>query len=94
MKIEQEPKYAAVDGVLVNRATGKAIPDDEPVFVLRAKDVHAVYALRAYLEACYIVPNDEHIDAVLRRIAEFENFSNEHGERMKLPYTDRALQRR
>jgi hypothetical protein len=30
----------------------KDIPDDEPVFVIRARDVTAVPAIRAYAQAC------------------------------------------
>lgn len=47
----QEPKYGISDGRIVNRRPGEAIPDDEPVFVLRAKDRLAIRALTAYFSA-------------------------------------------
>lgn len=85
MKVEQEPKFYAVDGHLVNRATGEPIPDDEPVFVLRAKDWCALPALMAYSE---LVTDDAHRRAVEARIEQFREFSETHSREMKLPYTD------
>lgn len=87
LPLAQEPKYTVGtrDGRIVNRATGKPIPDDEPVFILRAKDVHAKAALEAYLEAVF---NDvEHSDAVHDRINAFDAFATAHPERMKAPDT-------
>lgn len=66
MKVEQESKFDAVDGRLVNRATGEPIPDDEPVFVLRAKDASAVKALVTYMNHC--VDGSVHREAVKRRL--------------------------
>lgn len=80
----QENKYTTgrKDGRLVNRATGKPIPDDEPVFILRASDVHAIVALEAYRR---VLPLGAHLDGVKRRIAMFGAFSIERRERMKEP---------
>lgn len=82
----QEPKYttATVSGRLTNRATGKPIPDDEPVFILRAKDVNALHALRGYV---LMLEDDAHITAVHQRIEAFEAFAAAHPERMKQPDT-------
>lgn len=46
-------KYGVVSrgkfaGALYNRATGERIPDDEPVFILRAKDAHAPATIAFY----------------------------------------------
>lgn len=84
MRIEQEPKYDAIDGKIVNRATGAAIPDDEPIFILRAKDINAMSTLRHYLNFHWDVG---HRQAVARRIEEFERFAGAHPERMKTPDT-------
>lgn len=84
MKVEQESKFDAIDGHLVNRATGDPIPDDEPVFVLRAKDWCALPALVAYSE---LVTDDAHRAAVEARIEQFRRFSETHSDRMKLPDT-------
>lgn len=84
LKQAQEPKYTTgtKDGRLVNRATGKPIPDDEPVFVLRAQDIRALAALRYYLVSCSEV---DHINAVQVRIKDFEAFAAAHPDRMKEP---------
>jgi hypothetical protein len=80
----QEPKYttATKTGRLVNRETGKPIPDDEPVFVIRAQDIHAVSALRWYRS---VVKEPDQQQAVSRRIAHFEAFAAAHPDRMKEP---------
>ncbi len=85
----QSPKYDIAAGdwpgaCLVNRQTGKPIPDDEPIFILRAKDRQAVYALRAYLILC---ENDAQCEAIHRRIQQFENWAKEHPDRIKEPDT-------
>lgn len=84
MKVEQESKFDAVDGRLVNRATGEPIPDDEPVFALRAKDYCALSALIAYSE---LVTDDAHRAAVEARIKQFRQFGQDNPRRMKLPDT-------
>ena len=65
-----------------NSRTGKPIPDDEPVFVLRAQDLHALHAMRHYLVFC---TEPDQVAAVNRRIADFEAFAVAHPERMKEP---------
>lgn len=80
----QEPKYTTRDGKIVNRASGEAIPDDEPVFIFRARDVHARAALIAYRAE---LPPGPHRDAVSRRIADFCSFAYARPGRMKEPDT-------
>lgn len=82
----QEPKFttSSKDGRIVNRETGKPIPDDEPVFVLRAQDVHALHALRTYAAQLGGAP---HLDAVIQRVLAFEAFATANPGRMKLPDT-------
>lgn len=87
MLISQESKYEARGDRLFNRATGQQIPDNEPVFVLRAKDKHALAALNAYLKA---VETPEHAAAVQLRIGDFLNFRNHNPSRMKEPDTART----
>lgn len=82
MRFEQEPKYDAVDGRLVNRTTGKPIPDDEPVFVLRAQDRKALAALKRYRDDCEY-PDQK--AAIAKRIDEFAAFQKNHPDRMKEP---------
>ena len=83
LDILQEPKYDTNSaGRLVNRATGKPIPDFEPVLVFRAQDSKAVHALTAYRDTC----NDKaHRAVIQRRINEFKLFAEAFPERMKEP---------
>lgn len=83
----QDPKYDVENGMLVNAATGKPIPADEPVFILRAKDIHAIDTLYYYRNAC---ENSDHAAAVEQRIEEFEDFTNTHLGFMKEPDTTSA----
>ncbi|WP_199740033.1 hypothetical protein [Acidovorax sp. FJL06] len=84
----QEPKYTVNGTHVINRATGEAIPHDEPVFVFRARDALGVRALEAYLALIgEREPVSAHADAVRRRIADFQRFAAEHPGRMKWPDT-------
>jgi hypothetical protein len=85
---DQEPKYDAIDGKIVNRASGDAIPDDEPVFIFRARDIHAREALEAY--ACVLTPG-VHRNVVCQRIADFAKFAETNPGRMKEPDTDPSV---
>jgi hypothetical protein len=87
-----DPKY--VTGPIVNSATGEAIPADEPVFLFRARDIHAVTVLEFYGELINDDPecDSEHHIAVLRRIEDFYNFRHTQGDRMKRPDTDLTRQ--
>lgn len=84
LPIQQEPKYTVSGSFIVNRATGEAIPHDEPVFIFRARDIHAREAIESY--ACVLTPG-AHRDAVCARINDFAVFSYAHPERMKTPDT-------
>ena len=80
----QDPKYGIENNALVNMATGKPIPLDEPVFMLRAKDIHAMKAILIYAELC---TNDVHWAAVRKRAGEFLEFETNHKDKMKEPDT-------
>ena len=84
MKESQEPKYDARDGRIVNRRTGESIPDDEPIFVFRAKDRRALTALTAYYAA---IIDAEHARAVAARIESFKAFALANPDKMKEPDT-------
>ena len=68
----------------MNRGSGVPIPDDEPIFIFRAKDRLAVRILTAYFSA---IENPEHASAVAARLEDFKRFAKEHPERMKDPDT-------
>ena len=84
--------YVIVEADLENRASGEAIPEDEPVFVFRARDALALSALVAYHKSCIEESVDAvHSDVVLCRIAHFTEFAVEHPERLKNPDTDKSV---
>lgn len=82
MTIEQEPKYEIKEGKIVNRATGEAIPDDEPIFIMRARDCHASRAIRDYAVQC---ENDKHTRIVMQRYGQFKEWAALNPERMHEP---------
>jgi hypothetical protein len=87
--LAQEPKYRFDGGRVINRASGEAIPQDEPVFVFRARDRKALEALNAYFAE---IDDADHITAVHERIADFTRFATQHPERMKEPDTATSSQ--
>lgn len=86
LALEQSSKYTASSktGRITVRATGKPIPDDEPIFILRASDVHAVDVLAHYTGLC---EHDDHRVQADRVTEAFERFAETHGTRMKEPDT-------
>lgn len=79
----QEPKYTINDhGRIVNRATGVAIPDEEPIMIFRAKDAEAGDAIDYYIDCC---ADENHQRVVSARVESFRKFASEHPERMKEP---------
>ena len=85
MNIFQERKYDAVDGRLVNRETGKPIPNDEPVMIFRAKDRKALNALEAYQFAC---TDETHRQVIQGRIDDFREFQTANPDLVKEPDSD------
>lgn len=81
----QEPKYAIVDNKIVNRKTGMAIPDDEPVIIFRAKDVNVVPMLWTYLNSCKDV---HHQNVVEKRIVDFITFQHRNPGKVREPDSD------
>ena len=87
---DNDPKYDFSEGRVHNAVSGEHIPFDEPVMVFRARDIHSQAAIGAYLKELLAdrrVPA-EHIDAVTDRWKDFLRFSEEHGDRMKVPDTE------
>lgn len=84
LPVSQEPKYSVNAFAIINRATSQAIPHDEPVFIFRARDVHATYGLKAYASRC---GETAHALAVGERIEAFEQFAKNNPDRMKTPDT-------
>lgn len=82
----QDPKYSIINGQLVTDATGVPIPIDEPVFIIRGKDTHAIAALASYRDT---LRNPQHVEAVNDRLVHFMRFATENPDRMKEPDTAR-----
>ena len=80
----QDPKYGIKNNKLVNMATGKPIPDDEPVMIFRAKDRKASDAIYDYVKKC---ENEEHRNAARDRWVEFRKFAENNPNQMKEPDT-------
>jgi hypothetical protein len=87
VNINQERKYDAVDGKIVNRATGKPIPDDEPIIIIRAKDKNAVLTLQRYKRLC---EDPLHKDVIQGRIDDFHAWQDKNMEKIKEPDSDKS----
>jgi hypothetical protein len=86
----QESKYQVCreTGRIVNRETGEAIPDDEPIIILRAKDVHAAPTIRRYVDLVNEARGSKpsvHMDSCFGRYQSFVEFARAHPQRMKQP---------
>ncbi len=86
MNTYQEPKYEIKEGKIYNRQSGEMIPDDEPIFILRARDRKAPSIIAHYAELCQ---DPTHKDAVRTRSAQFFNWQECHKDRVKEPDTQR-----
>ena len=86
----QDPKFYIENNQLVGQSG--PVPDDEPLFIFRARDRYAVRILMEYMHHILGRTDDSHAAAVAQRIADFTKFASEHKDRMKIPDTDlRAL---
>jgi hypothetical protein len=64
----------------------KDIPDDEPVFLIRAQDEGAVSAINGYAEVAYSVGASDAFVEWVRTIAdEIRDWQEEHRDRVKVP---------
>lgn len=77
-----ERKYKIQDGKLVKRIGEKPVPDDEPLFILRAKDRKALPALVAYN---MILDNLDQKAEVNKTINDFRRFQEQNPEKMGEP---------
>lgn len=78
----EDTKFKFENGRFVNRKTGEAIPDDEPVMLFRARDLYALKAIQSYHS---MLPDGAHADAVLATLQTFNTFRREHPERVREP---------
>jgi hypothetical protein len=87
-------KFATDGSRIYNKISGASIPEDEPLFLLRARDLHAVWALWGYVRACHEggAPPD-HVRAVEHVIARFQAFRRNSSAKMKQPGISGDFQR-
>lgn len=84
-------KFSVHDSQIVKRSNGEVLPEEEPLFLLRARDHLALPLLRIYeqlskVDGC----NDYHFTALQVALAEFEEFGAKYPERMKQPSITRG----
>lgn len=85
LTVDQESKYTVNDeGRIINRATGVAIPDDEPIIIFRAKDVHTRATSRRYYDLI-LETGSLHAQSCFERYQRFIAFAERHPERMRKP---------
>jgi hypothetical protein len=77
---------------IIKNVTGDPIPEDEPLFLFRAKDQLAIQVLQYYRELCLQTGSPaEHLRGIDGEIQVFTDFAQRHPERMKQPGITRGL---
>jgi len=87
MKLSQERKYDSIDGKIVNRSTGKPIPDDEPIMIFRAKDRKTIGMLIAYAAMC---EDENHIEVIKGKLDDFIEWQENNQDIVKEPDSDKS----
>lgn len=83
----RDNKYHIADGQLIKTSNGQPVPDEEPVFILRARDALAITTLEVYKQLAEedgTVP-EEHINGVQEKIDAFRQFRVQYYDRIKAP---------
>lgn len=80
--MSEDRKFKFENGRFINRVSGEAIPDDEPVILFRARDKHALAVLDYYLG---LAEDGHHRTAIRDRITEFADYRAAYPERLKEP---------
>ena len=77
----------SIDGDrIVNTVSGEAIPEDEPLFLLRARDRLAFDAIRHYyLLSVADQCREDHKESLLQTIARFSKWQDDNPGRVKQP---------
>lgn len=83
----------SIDGDrIVKTSNGEPIPEDEPVFLLRARDRLAIPLLEIYNQLSIVDGcNDYHFAALNKSIAQFAQFARLNPGKMKQPSVTRGL---
>lgn len=79
-----ENKYDIVGAI--NKTTSERIPDDEPVFLVRAKDIVSFDLLLAYLVMCQEEGcSQSHLRGIVSAIHKFNEWQSVHRDSMRTP---------
>src|SRR4051812_5709207 len=85
-------KFSTDGSKIFNTVSGEEIPENEPCFLLRARDTRSLAVLLAYRRECISEGcNKLHIAGIDQVIGKFEAFALSHPERMKQPGITRHL---
>lgn len=74
--------------VTVEKQPGNPLGEDEPIFILRARDMYAAEAIRAYAEICQEAEpptQPRHLAAIENARARFEKWQEQNPELVKQP---------
>ena len=82
-----DSKFAvSIDGQIYKKSNDEIVPGDEPLFLLRGRDVLAIPLLIEYFEITKKAGcNDHHYFKLGETTGKFVKFESEHPERMKMP---------
>jgi hypothetical protein len=85
-------KFMVRGGQIIKKSSGEIVPDDEPLFLLRARDYLAPSLLEEYLGMCNLDNCTEYqIEGVVAAIDRFRSFQADHANRVKQPGCTRGL---
>lgn len=85
----QDKKFYIEDNRLVGQSG--PVPDDEPLFILRARDVNAIPTLRQYFQIASRNSASQHVRAITEAIERFQTFKESNPDRIKVPDTDLTM---
>ena len=82
-----DTKFAvSIDGQIYKKSNDEIVPDDEPLFLLRGRDILAIPLLIEYFEISKKAGcNDHHYFKLEEMTGKFVKFKSEHPGRMKMP---------
>jgi len=86
VRVRMIGKKYKVEGQIVKVSNGQSIPDNEPVFLIRAKDKLAILGIKAYRALCMEAKCTEYqllgLDEI---VSDFQQFADENPRLMKQP---------
>ncbi len=74
--------YNSIGELAIGIDGGDVIPDDEPIFIIRARDKHAIMALAKYASECR---HGQQVKEIFIRIQEFKKWREENADKVQEP---------